>query len=161
MKEKFKVIAIGGTFDELHKGHRALMLKAFEVGKQVLIGLCTDEFARRLRKNHGIAPYEERLNDLKSFLRKNGLIDRVEILPLRDPYGPTISDSEIEAIVVSRETEPRAYEINEARMKKGLPPLKIIAIEMIPADDQISISSTRIRLGAINREGHLLEKRQV
>jgi len=159
LEKKFKVVAVGGTFDEFHKGHRALILKAFEIGECVLIGLCTDEFAKRLRKNHEIAPYEDRLKDLRSFLERNGITHRAKILPLHDPYGPTITDSEIEALVVSRETEPRAYEINEIRIKRGLQPLEIVVIEMVPAENHVSISSTRIHLGEIDREGRLLKKK--
>jgi len=154
-------VAIGGTFDEFHRGHIALIRKAFEIGGYVLIGLCTDEFARELRKNHEVAPYEERLSELESFLRKNGVKYRAEIIPLNDPYGPTVSSSEIEAIVVSRETELRAYEINEVRKKNGLPLLEIIVIEMVPAENHISISSTRIHLGEIDREGYLLRERHI
>ena len=86
---------------------------------------------------------------------------RAEIIPLNDPYGPTVSSSEIEAIVVSRETELRAYEINEVRKKNGLPLLEIIVIEMVPAENHISISSTRIHLGEIDREGYLLRERHI
>jgi len=156
--QKFNTVAVGGTFDEFHRGHRTLILKAFEVGERVLIGLCTDEFARKLRKNHEIAPYEARLNDLKSLLERKGFLERAQILPLNDPFGPTVSDSEIQAIVVSRETEPRAYEINEIRKKKGLPPLGVVTIEMVPSEDFIPISSTRIHLREIDREGRLLRK---
>ncbi|MFB0504751.1 MAG: adenylyltransferase/cytidyltransferase family protein, partial [Candidatus Bathyarchaeia archaeon] len=67
MEKKFKTVAVGGTFEEFHRGHRALILKAFEVGKSVLIGLSTDEFAEKLRKNHDIEPYEERLRELTVF----------------------------------------------------------------------------------------------
>lgn len=161
MKRRFKTVAVGGTFDEFHKGHRALIMKAFEVGDHILIGLCSDEFAAKLWKNHEVAPYDERLNDLDNFLKKRGLLGRAEIVPLHDPYGPTVSCEEIEAIVVSCETEPRAHEINEIRKKKGLPPLTIVAIEMIPAENHVSISSTRIRFGEIDREGRLLETRQI
>ncbi|MFQ6095117.1 MAG: phosphopantetheine adenylyltransferase [Candidatus Bathyarchaeia archaeon] len=161
MERKFKIVAVGGTFDEFHKGHRALILKAFEVGEHVLIGLCTDALARKLWKNHEIAPYEERLEELRKFLERKGLLPRAEILPLGDPYGPSVTDREIEALVVSRETEQRAYEINEIRMKRGLSPLKIVVIEMVPAEDQISISSTRIHLGEIDREGRLLSRRDI
>jgi len=59
---------------------------------------------------------------------------------------------------VSRETEPRAYEINEIRKKKGLPPLGVVTIEMVPSEDFIPISSTRIHLREIDREGRLLRK---
>ncbi|MEM3613348.1 MAG: adenylyltransferase/cytidyltransferase family protein, partial [Candidatus Bathyarchaeia archaeon] len=65
--KRFKVVAVGGTFDELHKGHKALLLKAFEVGEQVLIGLCTDDFVAKMNKPHIVASYEERLKELKAF----------------------------------------------------------------------------------------------
>jgi len=157
-KKRFKVAAVGGTFDELHKGHGALILKAFDIGEHVIIGLSTDEFAKNLGKNHEIAPYEERSSELRSFLEEHGLTERTEILPLKDPYGPTVSSERIDALVVSRETEPRAHEINELRKKKDLRPLRIVTIEVVPADDRIAISSTRIRHGEIDRKGHLLRK---
>lgn len=155
--KKFEAVAVGGTFDEFHKGHRALLLKAFEVGKRVLIGLCSDDFARKVRKSHRITAYDERLGNLENFLRKMGVLDRAEIISLCDPYGVTLSSGCVEALVVSRETEARAYEINEKRKAKGLQPLSVIVIEMVPADDSIPISTTRIRLGEINHEGRLLE----
>jgi len=156
MKRKFQTVAIGGTFDELHKGHRALLLKAFEVGNRVLIGLCTDDLAKKLWKPHKVATYEERLKELKEFLRREGLLDRAEIMPLNDPYGVTLSRGCVEAIVVSRETEARAHEINEKREARGLPPLHVVVIEMVPAQNHVSISTTRIRRGEIDREGRLL-----
>lgn len=159
MKKRFDTVAVGGTFDEFHKGHRALLMKAFEVGNRVLIGLCTDEFAKELRKPHKFAGYEERLRDLKHFLRQLDVLSRAEILPLSDPYGITLSTNRpLDAIVVSRETEPRAKEINKKRAAKGLPPLEVIVIEMIPAEDHVSISTTRIRWKEIDREGRLLRK---
>ena len=156
MEKKFETVAVGGTFDEFHKGHRALLKKAFEVGNHVLIGLCSDDFVKKLRKPHKIVPYEKRLEELKRFLRKRGVLERAEIFPLNDPYGVTVSRNRIDAIVVSKETEPRAHEINEKRKSKGMPPLKIAVIDMILAEDYFPISSTRIWLGEIDREGHLL-----
>ena len=132
-------------------------MKAFEVGNRVLIGLSTDEFAEKLRKPHEVAAYDERLRELKDFLRKHGVLGRAEILPLHDPYGVTLSCNRIDAIVVSRETEPRAREINEIRKGKRLPPLNIIVIQMVPAENGVSISTTRIRRREIDREGCLLK----
>jgi len=80
---------------------------------------------------------------------------------LETPYGITLSTTVADALVVSKETEPRAYEINEIRKKKGLRPLEIIVIEMVPAENHVSISSTRIRSGEIDREGHLLTRRHI
>jgi len=157
---RFKVVAVGGTFDELHKGHKTLLLKAFEVGEQVLIGLCTDEFVAKMNKPHPVAPYGERLTELESFLRAYGLLERAKIIPLNDAYGVTLQRGCLEALVVSRETEPTAKKINEERAKRGLEPLHIVVIDMVPAENHAPISTTRIRKGEIDREGRLI-KRQV
>ncbi|MCX8170490.1 MAG: phosphopantetheine adenylyltransferase [Candidatus Bathyarchaeota archaeon] len=155
---KFKVVAVGGTFDELHKGHKALLKMAFKSGESVWIGVCTDEFARDLRKNHEVAPYESRVKEVIKFLEELGVSGRARIIPLSDPYGPSAVSDEIEAIVVSRETEMRAKELNAMRVKNGLKPLEIIVIDMVPAEDNIPISTTRIRRGEIDREGRLLRR---
>lgn len=155
---KFRKVAVGGTFDEFHKGHRTLLLKAFEVGEQVVVGLCSDEFVKRMGKPHSTASYKQRLEDLKRFLSEHGFSERAEIIPLNDPYGVTLSKDCVEALVVSRETEPRALEINLKREKLGLPPLHIVVIEMVPSENHAPISTTRIRRGEIDREGHLLKR---
>ena len=154
---RFEKVVVGGTFDEFHKGHRALLQKAFEVGEHVLIGLSSDDFARKLRKSHRIATYDERLGNLEHFLKRMNVLDRTEITLLNDQYGVTLSGGCVEAIVVSHETEIRAHEINEKRKAKGLPPLDVIVIKMVPAEDKVPISTTRIRCGEINHEGHLLK----
>jgi pantetheine-phosphate adenylyltransferase len=156
MKKKFKTVAVGGTFDEFHKGHRALLMKAFEVGEQVLIGLCSDELVKKLSKPHLTVPYEQRLKELKNFLGKHDFLKRAEIIPLNDIYGVTLSKGCVEALVVSKETEPTALKINEKRNELGLPPLRIAIIEMVPSENHAPISTTRIYRGEIDREGHLL-----
>jgi len=156
MEKKFETVAVGGTFDLFHSGHLALLIKSFEVGNRVLIGLCSDDFLKKLRKPHRIASYAQRLEELKSFLRQNGLLERAEITPLNDAYGVTLSDERIDAIVVSEETEPRARIINEKRKSLGMPPLPIVTVKMVLSEDHYPISSTRIWFEEIDREGHLL-----
>jgi len=158
LEKKFKTVAVGGTFDEFHKGHRALLMKAFEAGEQVLIGLCSDEFAKKLHKPHPTAPYEQRLEELKDFLGKHDFLKRAKIIPLNDVYGVTLSKGCVESLVVSRETESAALKINEERKKLGLPPLDIAVIEMVPSENHAPISTTRIRRGEIDRDGFLLKK---
>jgi len=155
--KKFRKVAVGGTFDELHKGHRILLVKAFEVGETVLIGLCTDEFVKKMGKPHVTAPYEARLKELQAFLKKSSLSGKAEIIPLNDPYGKTLTDRCIEALVVSEETEKIAIKINQKRSEARLPPLTIVTISMVPAENYKPISTTRIRQGEIDREGHLLK----
>jgi len=156
MQKKFKTVVVGGTFDELHRGHKTLLMKAFDIAEHVQIGLCSDNFVKRLSKPHLTAPYDQRLKELKAFLRQNGLQKRAEIVRIDDPYGTTLFDRSIEALVVSKETEAMALVINKKRREAELPPLQIIAIDMIPSENQAPISTTRIRCGEMDREGHLL-----
>jgi pantetheine-phosphate adenylyltransferase len=159
MSRKSRTVGVGGTFDELHKGHRALLVKAFEVGDHVVIGMSTDEFARTMGKPHLTASCRQRLRDLKNFLGEHGLLQRAEIIPISDAYGGVLlSKGPIEALIVSRETEPTAVKINEKRQEIGLTPLQIIVIDMIPSENHSPISTTRIRRGEIDREGHLLKR---
>jgi pantetheine-phosphate adenylyltransferase len=113
--KKFRKVAVGGTFDEFHNGHKALLVKAFEIGEHVLIGLCTDEFVEKMGKPHTTASYEERLKELQAFLKALGLSDKAEIVTLNDPYGSTLTDTCIQALVVSEETEKAALKINQKR----------------------------------------------
>ncbi len=156
---EFRKVAVGGTFDELHRGHKVLLLKAFEIGERVLIGLCTDEFAKKLGKPHITAKFEERLKELKLFLSDLGESERAEIIPLNDPSGPSATDRCIGALVVSEETQPSAERINKKRKESERPPLKIVTINMVPSENCAPISTTRIRSGEIDREGRLMKKK--
>lgn len=158
MRKKFRIVGVGGTFDEFHKGHRALLMKAFDVGEHVMIGISSDQFAKKMVKPHRTAPYTQRLRELKEFLDEHGLLQRAEIFPIDDPYGGVLlSNGPIEVLVVSRETEPAALEINKKRKENGLAALKTIVIDMIPSENHAPISTTRIRRGEIDREGHMLK----
>ena len=156
MNKLFETVAVGGTFDLFHKGHLTLLRKAFEIGDHILIGLCSDSFLKKLKKPHQISPYAQRLEELKKFLRTNNFLERAEITPLNDTYGITLSDKRIDAIVVSVETEPGAYEINKKRKSLGMPSLPIVTVKMVLSEDHYPISSTRIWFEEIDREGHLL-----
>ena len=151
---------MGGTFDVLHRGHRLLLRKAFEVGKSVTIGVTSDVFARHLHKPHKIDPFESRKVQLQKVLRTWGVLSRSRIVRLDDRYGPTIDAPGIEAIVVSKRTAKTAYEINRRRKLSGLKPLAIVAIDLIQAQDRKPISSTRIRRGRIDRLGRVVRGRR-
>jgi pantetheine-phosphate adenylyltransferase len=158
MARKFKIVAVGGTFDELHKGHRTLLEKAFEVGEHVKVGITSESFVKKIGKPHDPAPYSERLKELEAFLQDNDLIHRADIVELNDAYGLTLQDGGLEALIVSKETEPVGRMINEKRKELGRKPLNIVVIDMVPSENHCPISTTRIRSGEIDREGRLLRK---
>ena len=153
---QYRLVAMGGTFDVLHRGHRKLLRQAFSIGQRVMIGVTSDEFARTLHKPHKFDEYDKREKDLKHLLFRWGVLSRAKVVPLNDRYGPTVRLKEIQALVVSRRTIKTAYEINARRRARGLKPLAIDPIDLIMADDKRPISSTRIRRGRIDREGRLV-----
>jgi pantetheine-phosphate adenylyltransferase len=160
MEKRFGTVGLGGTFDELHKGHRALLIKAFEIGERVMIGVSSDEFVRKMDKPHQTASYEERTRELRDFLRDQGVLPRAEIIPINDAYGGVmLSKDLIEALVVSEETKPVAFKINAKRKEIGIDAVEIIVIDMVPSQNHVAISTTRIRTGEIDREGHILKKK--
>ncbi len=158
--KKYDKVAVGGTFDELHRGHKALISKSFEIGEKVVIGLSSDEFVSKMSKAHITASYAERFKELHTYLENAGLVNRSEIIPLKDPYGLTISGKGLNALVVSKETESIAEKINKVRNGAGLKPLKIITVDMVQAENSIPISTTRIRTGEIDRNGHMMKIHQ-
>jgi pantetheine-phosphate adenylyltransferase len=155
MAKKYRKVAVGGTFDLLHKGHVHLLRKALEVGEFVIIGLTSDEMLRAYPKSHCAATFEDRKRELTCFLTKDGALEKVQIVPLNDPYGTVTQDETVEALVISYETDNRYEEINDFRRQKGFKPLQLIVIDAILAEDGFPISTTRIRRGEIDRKGRL------
>ena len=154
---KFKKVAVGGTFYQLHRGHRALLGKAFEVGEKVVIGLTSDEFVDKMGKPHKTAPYQKREKELEVFLEENGFLGRSEIVPLNDSTGLMMA-KDFEALVVSEETAHVGEDINKKRRQAGERVLQIVTVPLVPAENHDPISTTRICKGEIDRNGHLLGK---
>jgi pantetheine-phosphate adenylyltransferase len=160
MSNRFNVVAIGGTFDEIHTGHLALISKAFELGNRVIIGVTSDELASKTKGKKRIRhSYQERIANLKKLIDKKFGNATYDINKLDNDYGPIITSSQIDALVVSAETAKKGNEANIIRSKNGLASLKIIAVRMVRAEDGNPISSSRIRAGEIDATGRLLKVR--
>jgi len=148
-------VCIGGTFNPLHKGHKLLIDKAFEIaGKQgsVFIGITTGEI---IKGKQDVKPFEERKKIIEQYLCERGFIERAVVKPIIDKYGPSM-EGEFDTIVISPETLKTAEEINEKRKKMGRKPLEIIQIPFVLAKDGHPISSSRIRKREINENGQIL-----
>ncbi len=140
----------------LHKGHKKLINKAFEIaGKNgfVFIGLATNKMTKRKKI---VETIEERQKKLLEYLIKKCFIDRALIKPIADKYGPSIEE-DFDAIIVSPETFDTAQKINLKRAENRKKPLKIIKIPFVLAEDGKPISSTRISKGEIDKNGHVLK----
>ena len=53
-----------------------------------------------------------------------------------DPYGPTITDASITALVLSEETRKGGHAVNEKRKEIGFEPLDIFEVDVLDAEDK-------------------------
>ena len=141
MKSNLPKVVLGGTFEALHRGHRALLKKAFSLG-QVTIGLTSDKMARRLKKRK-VKSFRERKRRLEDFAGKE-FSARARILKIENKFGPTLKE-DFRYIVVSPETYPTARVINSERKKKGRKPIKIVRIRFVRGKEGKPLSSSRMR----------------
>lgn len=148
-----KNVVIGGTFDSLHRGHKEIIKKGFEIG-QVVIGLTSDRMAKEM-KNREVENFEERKSNLENYAN-NKLNQKIKIKKIEDRLGFAVND-DLDCIIVSPETEGNALLINKEREKINKKPLKIIKIDFVLAEDGKNISSTRIYNGEIDKEGRILQ----
>ncbi|MCW1309262.1 MAG: pantetheine-phosphate adenylyltransferase [Candidatus Nanoarchaeia archaeon] len=159
MSKLYKKVAVGGTWDRLHKGHDVILKKTFEIGENIYIGVvASEELLKQKELKEIIEPYEKRVDNLLEYIRKLNPNKKFKIIPLYDKYSITTSDPELEALVVSQLTLESGKEINEIRKKRGLKELDLIVVDMVLAEDNGLLCSTRIRKNEIDREGKLIKK---
>ena len=128
----------------------------------VFENLCTIEVFSVREKNDSLSPafpvfklssFKNRYTNLENFLSKQFDIN-FSIVELNDDWGPGALDEDLDAIIVSEETEKVASELNKKRALKGLNPLDIVTVSLILDKKGEKISSTRIRNSEIDREGN-------
>jgi pantetheine-phosphate adenylyltransferase len=152
---KFSLIAMGGTFDIIHHGHITLLSTAFDISEKVIIGLTSDEFVQKKGKNP-IHKYDERLKNLTSIIFKKFPNSYFEIIQLDNDFGPAVLEKDVQALVVSDETNNQGNILNVLRSKNSLPPVEIVVVPMFLAKDGVRISTTRIKNSEIDSDGNLL-----
>ncbi len=152
MGKNFRKVVVGGTFDRLHLGHKALLRRAFEIGEYVYIGLTSDEMIEGKPHAEKILPYEFRLRDLLKFMEVNGY-QNYRIMKIDNAIGFAGEMKSLEAIVVSEETYKGAVLVNKVREERGLKALQIVTIPLVKSSLGPKISSTLIRAGLIDPFG--------
>jgi pantetheine-phosphate adenylyltransferase len=152
---RFKLVALGGTFDIIHKGHLELLEKGFLISSKVIIGLVSDEFARKKGKKPS-NDYSTRLKSLEDTIKKNFPNSEYEISKLDNDFGPAVLENEVEALVVSEETASKGKELNQLRNQRNFYPVEIVIVPMTLAKDGMRISTTRIKKSEIDSDGNIL-----
>lgn len=139
----YSKLAIGGTFDQLHNGHRKLLTLASAMCNDTLtIGVLSDALLTKKSNAHLIQPFHIRKKYIEYFMNYLKPSLKLDIVELFDPFGPTITDPSFEGIVVSSETLVGAQTINKLRHEKGFGSLDILVIKR---SDVSTLSSTYLR----------------
>ncbi|XP_064030383.1 bifunctional coenzyme A synthase isoform X2 [Pogoniulus pusillus] len=150
----FSDVAVGGTFDRLHGAHRFLLSACCLLAqRRVLAGVADGDLLRHKVLAELIEPYELRAAKLREFLQDVQPSLRYDIVPLADPYGPSVTDPDLQCLVVSEETRRGGEAVNKKRLENGLPKLVLYEILLMKDPDhsqneeeKISSSSLRQRL---------------
>ncbi len=150
---RYRRAALGGTFWPLHRGHKALLDRAFAESSEVFIGLTSDRMVSERKGNEGIPPYGTRKSRLLGHLADMGWSTRAHVFRIEDEYGFAADFQSLQAIVVTEATLPNAQKINARRVSRGMTPLDVLVVPLLTAEDGGPLSSTRIRRGEVDEEG--------
>nr|KMM68497.1 pantetheine-phosphate adenylyltransferase family protein [Coccidioides posadasii RMSCC 3488] len=182
-------VAVGGTFDHLHTGHKLLLTATVlpldpyvaqspQKRRIVTIGITGDEMLVNKKYAEFLESWEERWRD-RSQIKFERISDpgpngqRVIVLvgsslefrfvQIADPFGPTITDEDITALVVSKETRSGGKSVNDEREKKGWATLEVFEVDVLDLSEaeagtgetsaenfESKISSTEIRRRRMN-----------
>ncbi len=152
---RFKLVAVGGTFDLIHRGHMELLRGAFSISSKVIIGLTSDDLAQRKGKQPE-HDYSFRYKQLEDVIKKNFPNSKYQISKLDNDFGPAVLEKDVQALVVSDETAPKGAELNKLRSQRNSPPVEVVVIPLILAKDGTRISTTRIKKSEIDVDGNIL-----
>ncbi|MEX0855063.1 MAG: pantetheine-phosphate adenylyltransferase [Nitrosopumilaceae archaeon] len=150
----YETVALGGTFDIIHKGHIVLLTKAFSISSHVIIGLAGDELVAKKGKKL-INNYSKRLESLTSTIQQHFPNSLYTISKLENDFGLAAIEGKVDALVVSEETSNKGDILNKLRQKKNLPLVDVVIVPMVLAEDGSRISTTRIKKSEIDSEGNL------
>ncbi|MCI4361100.1 MAG: pantetheine-phosphate adenylyltransferase [Thermoplasmata archaeon] len=148
------VAVLGGSFDHLHAGHRALLAAGFAAAQRVGIGITTDAYLRHNRKPYAgrIQSYATRRRILVGYLARSYPRSRWWIVPLSDGWGRSVERG-VDVLIASKETADGAAAVNRERRRRGLPAVPLLLVELVRGEDGLPVSSRRVRAGIIDPSG--------
>lgn len=126
--------------------HRVLLEVALTLAKQVAIGVTSDEMVQGKVAAEKIQPFQERVKQLKEYLKDQNYQGRFEIVQLTKPEGTSEELEDADAMIVSEETHSVLDKINSVRISSGLAPLAKIFVPYILTNSGRPYRSSDLRL---------------
>ena len=144
----YEYIALGGTFDHLHAGHKVLLtVSTLFSNDRLKIGVTSDKMASKKQYTEYLESLEDRQDAVLRFVQKIRPNLRYVIDTINDSWGGTHLTPHLKALVVTSETLSAGKMINDLRLENGLLPVQIICSDLIKThgNRDEKISSTMIR----------------
>lgn len=152
--QTYRRVVLGGTFDRLHLGHKILLGEGCLFAEENLtVGVTTGEMNLKKSLPELIQLTTVRIDSVVQFIETVKPQIGHSVVPITDMFGPTITDPDLQCIVVSDETKKGGEIVNQERQKKGYSELDVYVIDLVKdqchgqfEETKISSSSLRKRL---------------
>lgn len=152
--QTYRRVVLGGTFDRLHLGHKILLGEGCLFAEENLtVGVTTGEMNLKKSLPELIQSTPVRIDSVVQFIETVKPQIGHRVVPITDMFGPTITDPDLQCIVVSDETKKGGDIVNQERQKKGYSALDVYVIDLVQdqchgqfEEAKISSSSLRKRL---------------
>lgn len=152
--QTYRRVVLGGTFDRLHLGHKILLGEGCLFAEENLtVGVTTGEMNLKKSLPELIQSTPVRIDSVVQFIETVKPQIGHCVVPITDMFGPTITDPDLQCIVVSDETKKGGDIVNQERQKKGYSALDVYVIDLVQdqchgqfEEAKISSSSLRKRL---------------
>ncbi|UZJ54920.1 hypothetical protein CBS101457_004240 [Exobasidium rhododendri] len=138
-----RVVALGGTFDHLHVGHKILLsMAALCATSKIIVGVTDDSMLSKKKCAHLLEGVDVRIHRVATFLGnfRRPLYDlEYDVVKLQDVAGPAGTEANIDALLFTEETVSGADFIDTERSKNGLHPLERLFIGVIGAQGETKL----------------------
>lgn len=117
--QSYSDVALGGTFDGIHDGHRLLLTQsALITSSRILVGIANGPLLASKVLPELIKPVKERIFEVKSFLADIKPWIQHQVEEIVDVYGPTAWDEGLVCLVVTPDTARGGEKVNAERKRK-------------------------------------------
>lgn len=124
--------SLGGTFDQLHPGHKVLLSIGCVLSKKTLIiGLTMPSLLKNKKHAHHIQSFQDRKREVLAFVEQVYQGCEYDVVGLEDPYGPALTDPSVRLITVSYETRKGIDQLNQLRKDRAYAPLDVYQIPLL------------------------------